>query len=383
MVASVKGSMRKGQRPGTWEFRVSLGRDPLTGKYGYLSRTFVGGRRDAQTALAELVAGLASEVHASGAGGATVADLLEQWLDLVQDRLSPTTVRNYRGYCRRYLSAGIGRKQVRKVTTRDVDALYQALSRQRHLSPRTIRQVHAVLRGAFAQGVRWGWIRTNPVATASPPSIHKADIHPPTPEVAVSLVVAADAVDPQFGVFLRLAAATGARRGELCALRWTDIDRDAETLVVARNLIAGDEGGWIEKDTKTHQSRRIALDPATMAVLERHRAAADDIAASIGVVRLSEGFVFSTAPDGSEPWLPNHQTHRFRALCRRLGVEGVRLHDFRHMHASQLLGANIDVRTVAGRLGHANPATTLGVYAQFLQARDRDAAQVIGGLLDR
>jgi integrase len=190
-------------------------------------------------------------------------------------------------------------------------------------------------------------------------------------------------MDPQFGVFLRLAAATGARRGELCALRWSDIDSDSETLVVARNLIAGDKGGWIEKDTKTHQSRRIALDPATMAVLEHHRVAADDIAASIGLVRSSGGFVFSSTPDGSEPWMPNHQTHRFRALCRRVGVEGVRLHDFRHMHASQLLGANIDVRTVAGRLGHANAATTLGVYAQFLQARDRDAASVIGSLLDR
>src|SRR6476646_11840700 len=78
---------------------------------------------------------------------------------------------------RRSLAAGIGRNPVRKVAAHDGEALYQALSRQRHLSPRTIRQVHAVLRAAFAQAVRSGWIRTNPVASASPPSIHKADVH--------------------------------------------------------------------------------------------------------------------------------------------------------------------------------------------------------------
>lgn len=377
----MKGAIRKGSKPGTWELRVSLGRDPLTGKYGQLSRTFEGGRRDAQTALAELIAEISRDSHTGSPSNALVNDLLAQWLDLVQDRLSPTTMRNYRAYARRYLAPGIGRKSVRKVTTHDVDALYQALSRQRRLSPRTIRQVHAVLRGAFAQGVRWGWIRTNPVVSASPPSIHKVDVHPPSPEVVLQLIVAADEVDPQFGVFLRLAAATGARRGELCALRWSDIDWGLSTLLVARNLIEADGGGWIEKDTKTHQSRRIALDPATVAVLEHHRASLDELAAALGLERAPGGFVFSESV-GVHPWLPNHQTQRFKALCRRLGIEGVRLHDLRHMHATQLLGANIDVRTVAGRLGHANAATTLGVYAQFLQARDRDAAQVIGTLLN-
>jgi integrase len=362
--------------------RVSLGRDPLTGKYRQVSRTVHGARREAQRALAELVTEVAEGAHPSDSTNATVAELLVQWLDLVQDRLSPTTLRNYRAFARRYLVGGIGQKHVRKVTTRDVDLLYQALTRQRHLSARTVRQVHAILRGAFAQAVRWGWIRTNPVALASPPPVRKADVHPPDADVVVKLLLAADELDREFGVFLRLAAATGARRGELCALRWTDLDVDAATLVVARNLIEVDGGGWVEKDTKTHQARRIALDVSTIAMIERHRVTADERAAVTGADRAADAFVFSWSASGSEPWLPNRQTQRFKALCRRLGIEGVRLHDLRHMHATQLLGANIDVRTVAGRLGHANAATTLGVYAQFLHARDRDAAQVIGDILN-
>jgi integrase len=379
----VKGNLREGPRPGTWELRVSLGRDPLTGKYRQVSRTITGTRREAQAALAGLVTEVTQGAHLSGGGSdAIVAELLVQWLDLVADRLSPTTMHNYRGYARRYLADGIGQKQVRKVTTRDVDRLYQALSRDRGLSARTVRQVHAILSGAFRQAVRWGWIRTSPVAASSPPPVRKADVHPPDLDAALRLLVAADQYDADFGVFLRLAAATGARRGELCGLWWNDVDLAAGTLVVAHNLIELDGGGWLRKDTKTHQSRRIALDTATIAALERHWAVAHERAAACGIGVRADAFVFSSVPTGEAPWLPNYQTRRFMALCRKVGVGGVRLHDLRHMHATQLLGANVDVRTVAGRLGHANAATTLGVYAQFLQARDRDAAQVIGSLLD-
>src|SRR5436190_5200737 len=165
----MSGTLRKGRRVGTWELRVAIGRDPLTGKYRQVSRTVEGGRRDAQNALAVLVTEVAHGGHAGSGSDVTVTELLAQWLDLVQDRLSPTTMTNYRGYARRYIADGIGRKQLRKVTPRDLDSLYQALGPERGLSARTIRQVHAILRGSFGHAVRWGWICSNPAASASPP----------------------------------------------------------------------------------------------------------------------------------------------------------------------------------------------------------------------
>lgn len=86
------------------------------------------------------------------------------------------------------------------------------------------------------------------------------------------------------------------------------------------------------------------------------------------------------------PTVPSHSiltpvTGNFRRICNRVGLTGVRLHDLRHLHATQLLAAGVPVRTVSGRLGHANAATTPNVYAHFLEASDRDAADVIGGLL--
>jgi len=91
----------------------------------------------------------------------------------------------------------------------------------------------------------------------------------------------------------------------------------------------------------------------------------------------------SAAPNSSTPWPPNDMTHAFIRLRDRLGLTGIRLHDLRHFAATRLLGAGIPVRTVSGRLGHANAATTLGVYAHFLVESDREAANTLGDLVER
>lgn len=104
-------------------------------------------------------------------------------------------------------------------------------------------------------------------------------------------------------------------------------------------------------------------------------------AARCGAELTDDAFVFSNAGDCSEPWFPDSVSRGFKRLCALDGVPGVRLHDLRHFVASQLLGAGVDVRTVAGRLGHRNAATTLNVYAHFLEQADRGAADLIGRVI--
>jgi integrase len=93
-------------------------------------------------------------------------------------------------------------------------------------------------------------------------------------------------------------------------------------------------------------------------------------------------FVFSDHERGIEPWRPNRVTLAFRRLCIELGIPGIRFHDLRHFAATNLLSAGIDVRTVSGRLGHANAATTLGTYAHFVGAADRNAAAVLERVIE-
>jgi integrase len=374
----MRGSLRE-RREGVWELIVQLPRDAKTGRYRQLSRMVHGTKREAQRALAALVTEVSAGKHTSS--DTSLGELLDHWLEVVAENLAATTVREYRRLVATRLRPDLGKLSLRRVTAQRLDAYYVSLARDHGLSPATIRHIHAVLRGSLAQAVRWGWIPSNPAVVASPPRLRKREITPPAMTDTRALLLAADAQDPEFGVLLRVLAATGARRGEVCGLRWSDLDRRGATLFIRRS-VASVAGGTIVKDTKTHAARRIALDPATLECLAQHRERVEERARLCEVALEADGYVFTSSVDGSRPFHPDTITGGFRRLCERAGLKDVRLHDLRHLHATQLLAAGVPVRTVSGRLGHADAATTLNVYAHFLEASDREAATVIAGLLD-
>jgi integrase len=369
------------RRPGVWELIVQLPRDPSSVTPArQLSRTVHGTKRDAQRALAAMVADVAAGKVA--ATNHTFGELLARWLEVIDDHLSPTTVHEYHRLVRTMLDPALGKTSLRRLTTQRLDAYYQSLVHDHGLSPASIRHVHAVVRGSLGQAVKWGWIPTNPAASASPPKLKRHQMTPPTIADTRALLHAADDWDPEFGALLHVMAATGARRGEVCGLRWTDIDVDGRAILIRRS-IATVAGGTIEKDTKTHAARRIAIDADTVEVLVRQRERLEERARVCEVVLAPDAYVFTHSANGRQPVHPDGITGGFRRLCDRVGVSGVRLHDLRHLHATQLLAAGVPVRTVSGRLGHADASTTLNVYAHFLEASDRQAADVIAGLLEQ
>ena len=91
--------------------------------------------------------------------------------------------------------------------------------------------------------------------------------------------------------------------------------------------------------------------------------------------------MFSYEADCSEPWRPDSVSRRFGWVCDKVGLKGVRLHDLRHYVATRLISAGVDIRTVATRLGHASPTTTLNTYSHFVPEADREAAELLGGLM--
>ena len=279
----------------------------------------------------------------------TVAERLDKWLDLVADELSPTTLRGYRGVVRGKIVPALGAVKIRKLRPSQIDALYLALVRDEGLAPATVRQVHAVLRRTLSQAVKWGWIQANPAVNASPPRSRRPDIRPPDLAEVRKLIAEADASAPDFATFLRLMVATGLRRGEACALRWSDLDVDAASLLVERAIITVTGKGTAEKDTKTHAARRIALDPGTLGVLLAHHAVVEERARVCGAHLDPDAFIFSHAPDDSRSWYPDNVSSAFISLRDRVGLEGVRLHDLGHMHATQLLAAGVRADGRQGR----------------------------------
>ena len=178
--------------------------------------------------------------------------------------IAPTTVSSYRAAMDRYILPALGKLPVRQVDAATLDAFYAQLRTRggkdgRPLKASTVHEVHAVLSGALKQAVVWGWIGHNPAKLATAPSVQKADVQPPQAEDAARLLSAAMAEDPELGLFLRLAVVLGARRGELCALRWPDVDFDRGEVLIAGNVVRVPRQALVHKDTKTHAKRRVAV----------------------------------------------------------------------------------------------------------------------------
>jgi integrase len=358
----------------SWRLKVYVGMDG--GRRRYLTKTLRGTKRAAEHQLNLMLVEAANSQHP--AGDPTFTDLADKWREIGSTSLSRTTRAEYERLLEKRLLPRFGSTKLRAIRPVDIDLYYAELYRgsrdAKPLGPQSIQHVHALLRMLLNQAVRWEWIPSNPVSKASTPRVPKWESVIPEPSEVQRILEYCDWTDPDLGCFIRLAAISGARRGELCALRWSDFDLKGGWLTIARSLSGGRADELVEKDTKTHAETRSAL--------EAHRGTCEHRARACDAELPSSAFVFSDMPDGSAPWRPSRITVAFRRLSTRLGVDGVRFHDLRHFAATQLLAAGVPVKTVSARLGHANASTTLNIYAHHLESSDEEAANVLAGLLD-
>jgi len=372
----MRGTKRK-RREGVWEVRAYLGRDPLTGKPRQISKTVHGSAKAADEALRDLIEKQAPRADGMGA---SFGQLLDRWLiECERLDLSPTTLRTYRAQIETTIRPTLGKVGLTRLSAKHLDDLYGVMKTDGK-TPKTIRNHHAIISAALHQAVRWGWVRTNVAEHAKPPRVSQRRVKAPSVDVVRAVIEAAEERDPRLAALLMLGALTGMRRGELCALRWSDVDLERGELEVSRSVIVV-PGGLAEKTTKTDRSRPVALDEVGVALLIQYRARVDDWAEVAGTTVSADAFVFSPHVDCTSPFRPDNVTGFFIRVRDSLGFDGVRLHDLRHFTATQLIGAGVDVRTVAGRLGHSDPSLTLRVYSHVIEERDRAAAAVLGRVL--
>jgi integrase len=214
------------------------------------------------------------------------------------------------------------------------------------LSASAVRELHSVLSGAFKQALVWGWIAHNPVKQATAPSTGSAGVSPPDAQGVARLLEVARDEDPELGLFLRLAVVLGARRGELCGLKWRDVDLDNGEVFIARGVVRVAGRPLIDKDTKTHAKRRVAIGPDTAELIKAYRLRQVQGALAVGASLPPDAYVFSQKADGTKPASPDGVTHRFQQLAARLSVRA-RLHDLRHFMVTQLVAGGVDWRTVS------------------------------------
>lgn len=363
--------------------------------------TFHGSLSDARKKLRELIRSGDVGEHIAP-DKITLAAWVERWLALLErqpDDKGPrkrglVTQRSIEKYSQilQHVTRALGNRPLQQITPVEIDELYVALEAQ--LSPRTVHHIHTVLGACFKSAVRKGFLTASPVARAEAPSPGESNR---------GVVLDADELRTLVDGFrgsvlfpiIAVAAFTGARRNEILALRWSDLDVTAKTLRIERAVELTDKFGLALKGPKTARGKRtITIDDDLVALLlgerERHlrlmAGVPDGAAVDLSLIKLpDDALMFPNPPGPGESFSfvalrnPINVTKHFLKRARRLGFTRLRLHDLRGTHETLLLDAGVPVHVVAARCGH-DPAVMLRSYAKRTKKADTSAAAVIGAL---
>jgi len=387
------------QGDGSWEIKFDLGRDPLTGRRVTKYVTFRGTKRKAQEELTRLL-GQRNDGSYVEPTKMTVAQYLSHWLEAdIDRRVAARTAARYREIVEKNIIPKLGHVPVRKLTAVHIEAFEAELQREgwvkarakqkvkegeeapiqekRGLSAQTALHVHRTLSQALGHAVRLGVLFKNPARQVKPP-------RPPSREIKIldkneitTLLNAAKAVGLYVPVLV--AVTTGMRRGELLALRWSDIDPTAALLTVNQSL-ERIKGKFGFKSPKTKTSRRtITLPAITVQALRRHLKEQHEARLKLGLGRDPRGLVFAR-PDG-QPMDADTLTKAFRRLVASAKVTPITFHGLRHTHISHLLMEGFHAKVVSERAGHAHVNITLGVYAAYIPSMQTDVARRVDAWL--
>ena len=368
-----------------WEMRVYVGRDPnrtvrdesgkvvKQGPPVHRSKVFIGGKRAAGKALEKFVKKVRKSEAASVVGTtATLGSLFDKWLaNLERIGKARSTLETYRIHVEKHIRPALGSRRLNKLTAQDIDAYLGTLA-DKGLAPRTIKLDHAVLSGALAQAVEWGWLKANPAKKAQ---LQAANTEAPSISVeqVVQLYQAALAdEDPDMALAIVLGAITGCRRGELCGLRWDDLDWERSCLTVERAWVPG-EGGQHLTTTKTGKGRKVFIGAAGVAQLDRYWELQQERTGTD-----PDGWLLSY-DGGTTPMRAKSMTEYVGRLAKRLKIPAD-FHTLRHFAATELVAQGVDLPTAAGQLGHTT-GVMAAVYLHATEDRGAAAGELIGGLV--
>jgi len=362
----------------SWRLKFDIGRDPITNVRRIRQITFRGTKRQAEQELVNRMAEYNTGISVDPSK-ITVSDYLTSWhTDHAAIHTTPKTSERYKQLIKNQIAPNIGQVQLQKLQPAHLQALYAKLLKA-GLAPRTVGHVHRLLHKAFGHAGTMSIVQRNVAAFVRPPKADDAEIIILTKEQIAKLL--ARVQGRTLYPILALGLATGARRGELLALRIKDFTPEKGTIHIERAL-EQTKGQLRFKLPKTkHGKRTIALPPPIVAELKAHIMKVQERRLLLGMGRASRDDLLFPRWDGqvrSPHWL----TQKFQQAMDALKIKGVTLHSLRHTHASQLIASGMDILTISRRLGHGSAAITLRVYGHLIEGKDAQAAEVVERLFN-
>ncbi|MGE3908895.1 MAG: tyrosine-type recombinase/integrase [Chloroflexota bacterium] len=302
----------------------------------------------------------------------TVSDYMTQWLTTTTPRLRASTVAQYEILIRVHISPALGSLKLTALRPVNLQQLYAGILAKGR-SPRRAEQAHRVLHKALGDAVRLRLLPHNPAQDVDAPNgkAPERDIWSPA-EVRLFIeasVSSATLYDPLWLFLL----GSGCRVGEALGLRWGDVDWTAKSVLIERAVVHVKNVPMVGPPKTRSGRRRITLPAFALAAL-RHQQARGGVSPDGGTT----GAIFRNSKDGVPQ--PTDLRRRFHEAAARAGLPLMRIHDLRAAHATMLVAAGVDVKTVQRRLGHASLALTLGLYAKVVQSGDGLAAEAMDSL---
>ena len=376
---------------GSWRLRYRVNGKRFT-------KSFRGNKTEAQKELRRLLRSGDIGEHVTP-DKMTLRQWAEHWISIGapgnkrRREVGQRTVERYAELIRCHVLPTLGERSLQQLQSSEIDTLYVRLADK--ISARTAHHVHSVLGACLGAAARTRKLVRNPMLElAKVPSPSEAD-HGATLDEDQLLALVRGFKGSALYVIVAVAAFTGARRNEILALRWGDLDEGGKTLRIERALEETDAHGLRIKGPKTERGKRtITIDDDLLALLlaqrERHlRIAAgvpDSMKVDLSLVKLPTGaLIFPNPPAPGDGFSftklrnPRNTTKEFVRKATALGFGGLRLHDLRGAHETILLDKGVPVHVVAARCGH-DPAVLLRSYAKRTRKADISAAAVIGAL---
>jgi integrase len=323
-------------------------------------------RREAASKLQELQRE-AMKGSLTQATRVTVAEYLQDWLAMATPRLRASTVAQYEILARVHIAPVIGAVKLGAIRPAHLQQLYaRILAKGR--SPRRAEQAHRLLHKSLGDAVRLRMLAHNPAQDVDAPN-GKAPERPVwTRDEVRKLRAACEEHATAYDALWLFLLGSGCRIGEALGLRWSDVDWQARSVLIERAIVHV-KNRPEEGPPKTQSGRRRITLPEFAVAALRHQQGATSAQADSG------NAIFRNA-HGKVPQ-PCDLSRRFREACKRAGVRSLRIHDVRHAHATLMVAAGVDVKTVQRRMGHASLAMTLGLYAKMVQSGDELAASAL------
>ena len=365
------GTIRQ-RKDGRWEGRITVGINPGTGKP--IRRSVYGStQKEARQEMTAIQQAVDSGTY-QAPDKTTIGEWLDTWMTtFCAAKVRPLTYSSYEVVIKKHIKPNMGALRLQAVRGGHVQKLYNGMTAA-GLSPKTVKNVAAILHKAFSVAMKQGMIQTNPCDAAELPKVMQKEIKPLTDAEIPQFLAAID--DSPMRNAYALCLFAGLREGECLGLSWDQVDFQARRITVSQQLQKEKKKGaryYIAPTTKSGKPRQIEPPEIAFRYLraERARQAENQLAAG-ECWSNPDNLVFT---DATGKHLAIHTFYKhFKRIAARIGRPDARPHDLRHTAATVAIASGADIKSVQDLMGHATASFTLNVYAHTSDQMRRDTA---------